>query len=453
MKICILGGAGVRTPILFLSMIRRQARIGLTELALMDTDGENLELMGKIIDGLAAQEKVNFKVIRTTDSKTALENADFVITTFRVGGMQHRIIDEKVALENNVLGQETTGPGGFAMAMRTIPVLMDYIDQMKVLCPDAWLLNFANPSGLLAEVILRKSGWDRAVGICDGPASMQNIAAKFLNVKPEEIYLDYFGLNHLGWIRSILLEGRDILPNVLPMIGQVADQLELPFTAQFMQTLKMIPNEYLYFYYSTQEAVKKIILAEKTRGEQILELNLRLFENLKNSKDSFPAMKKHYLDYQKARWESYMSIETGKKKETSFTESDFEKVAEEGYSGVALDIIETLVQKKTKIFILNVLNHGAVHGIPGDASVEIPVLVGPGYVRPMNVGTIPEHCIGLMNMVKAYERLTIEAALENSYPKALQALAIHPLVHDETIAKKILDRYVAEHGKYFPQLS
>jgi 6-phospho-beta-glucosidase len=434
-------------------MIHRQDRLGLTELALMDIDGENLDLIGRIIDGLVAKQKTNFKIIRTTDSRKALENADFVITTFRVGGMQHRIIDEKVALENQVLGQETTGPGGFAMAMRTIPVLMNYIEQMHELCPNAWLLNFANPSGLLAEVILRKAGWNRAVGICDGPASMQNIAAELLQVKPDELYLDYFGLNHLGWIRSVLLDGKDILPEFLNAIDQFGDKLELPFSSQMMQTMKMIPNEYLYFYYSTQQAVRKIIEAEKTRGEQIFELNQKLFANLKSIRnDDFPMMKKYYIEYQKARWESYMSIETGKIKEVELKEEDFDKAAEEGYSGVALDIIETIYRKSHKVFILNVINQGAVEGIADDASVEIPVLVGPGYIKPMNVGKIPEHCVGLMNQVKAYERLTIDAALEGSYSKALQALTIHPLVHDETIAKKILDRYVIEHADYFPKL-
>lgn len=454
MKICILGGAGVRTPIIFQSILHRQEQFGLTELALMDTDADNLELIGKVIDGISNQERPGFKVTKTTDSKTALENADFVITTFRVGGMQHRIIDEKVALENQVLGQETTGPGGFAMAMRTIPVLLNYVEQMKSLCPNAWLLNFANPSGLLTEVILRKAGWNRAVGICDGPSSMLNVAANFINVSPNEIYLDYFGLNHLGWIRSILVNGRDILPDVLPMIGQVVDQLELPFSAELMQTMRMIPNEYLYYYYSTQQAVTRILKAEKTRGEQIWELNQKLFTDLRKiNPNDFPMMKKTYIDYQKARWESYMTVETGKKKEGELNETNFEKIAEQGYSGVALNIIDTIINKKTKVFILNVLNQSAVTGMPDDASVEIPVLIGPGYVKPMNIGTIPEHCLGLMNTVKAYERLTIDAAIEGSYAKALQALSIHPLVHDEVIARKILDRYIVEHAGFFPTLN
>jgi len=281
MKITILGGAGVRTPLIVQSILKRQERLEITELSLMDIDQERLELVGRLIDGLADKGRATFKISKTTNSREALQGADYVITTFRVGGMEHRIIDEKVALENGVLGQETTGPGGFAMGMRTIPVLMAYISEMKELCPDAWILNFANPSGMLAEAILKKSGWTRAVGICDGPTTMLNVAANLLQVKPDELYLDYFGLNHLGWIRSVIFHGIDILPGFLEGIDVFLDKLELPFSPDLIRTLRMIPNEYNYYYYSSKEAVRKIITAERTRGELIFEMNNKLFTDLK----------------------------------------------------------------------------------------------------------------------------------------------------------------------------
>jgi len=218
----------------------------------------------------------------------------------------------------------------------------------------------------------------------------------------------------------------------------------------------MIPNEYLYYYYSSKTAVDKILKAEQTRGEQISELNNQFFKDLKTlSKKKDPSiLEKRYIEYQKARWETYMTIETGKEARTmDLKEADFDKMAEQGYSGVALDIIESINQGKNKILILNVLNKGSIEGIPEDASVEIPVVVGAESIHPLTVGKIPEHCIGLMNQVKAYERLTIEAALENSYSKALQALTIQPLVQDSKIAKIILDRYIELHGKFFPKLS
>jgi 6-phospho-beta-glucosidase len=456
MKITLIGGAGVRTPIIVKSIMLRQETLGVDNLTLLDIDGERLDLIGDLIAPIKESKKTKFKIDLTTDPNRALDKADFVITTFRVGNIEHRVIDEKVALENLVLGQETTGPGGFAMAMRTIPVLVDYIHLMDKLCPDAWLLNFANPSGLLAEVILRKMGWERGVGICDGPASMQNIAASFLGISPNSLFLDYFGLNHLGWIRSVLYKGKDLLPDFLAIISQDPEQFELPFSGETLKSLNMIPNEYLYYYYSSKTAVERILKAEQTRGEQIADLNNGFFADLRSlAKKKDPArLEKRYIEYQKARWETYMTIETGKEiRNVDLQETDFDKMAEQGYSGVALDIIESINQGNNKILILNVLNKGSIEGIAEDASVEIPVVVGAGFIHPLTVGKIPGHCLGLMNQVKAYERLTIEAALEHSYLKALQALTIHPLVQDSNIAKRILDMYIDQHGKLFPKLS
>ena len=266
MKITIIGGAGVRTPIIVKSILLRQESLGLDNLTLLDIDSERLALIGELIAPIKENKKTKFKIVLTTDPTIALDKADFVITTFRVGNIEHRVIDEKVALENHVLGQETTGPGGFAMAMRTIPVLIDYIHLMEKLCPDAWLLNFANPSGLLAEVILQKMGWERGVGICDGPASMQNIATSFLGIPTDSLFLDYFGLNHLGWIRSVWYKGKNLLPDFLGIIAEDPEQFELPFSSETIKSLNMIPNEYLYYYYSSRTAVEMILKAEHTRG-------------------------------------------------------------------------------------------------------------------------------------------------------------------------------------------
>ncbi len=455
MKITILGAAGVRTPIIVKSILLRQDRLGVDELVLMDIDSERLSLIHQIIKPIEDDPKKKFKITVTTDSSMALKNADYVITTFRVGNIEHRIIDERVALENGVLGQETTGPGGFAMAMRTIPVLQNYVNEMKELCPDAWLLNFANPSGLLAEIILAKLGWSHAVGICDGPSSVQKIMAGFLGIPSNEIYLDYFGLNHLGWVRSVLLNGKNILPDLLAVLKENLDQFELPFSPELIESLQMLPNEYLYYYYYSKLAVNKILQAEHTRGEQILEINTRFFKDIKNlvSKGDEKSIEERYKEYQISRWESYMTIETGKEtRKIDLKTTDFDKAAEEGYSGVALDIIETLHNGGNRILILNVLNKGAIQGMEKDDSVEIPVCIGKGFIQPMSVGSIPSHCLGLMQQVKAYEKLTIDAAIEGSYAKALNALTIHPLVRDEKIAATILEAYIEQHGKLFPVL-
>nr|MCU0510531.1 6-phospho-beta-glucosidase [Anaerolineae bacterium] len=212
MKIAVIGAAGVRTPLIVDAMIRRAGRLGLSELALMDIDGPRLEVIGQLLPAAP------FAVTPTTDARVALRGADFVITTFRVGGIAARALDETIPLGHSVLGQETTGPGGFAMAMRSIPVLLGYIALMREECPDAWLINFANPAGLMAEGATRLGGWQRTVGICDAPEGMLRVAAAVLGAQPSEVQLDYFGLNHLGWVRGVRVGRKDYLPDLIQMI-------------------------------------------------------------------------------------------------------------------------------------------------------------------------------------------------------------------------------------------
>ena len=475
MKIAILGAGGVRTPLLAQAMAGRQARLGLTELALMDIDAERLELMSALAASfdsdphkprVSAQdasmwrpERLQFKIVRTTDARVALAGADFVITTFRVGGIAGRVIDERVPLSHGVLGQETTGPGGFAMAMRTIPVLLDYLALMRELCPDAWLINFANPAGLLAEAAMTAGGWQRTVGICDAPASMARVAAALLGVAYDEIYLDYFGLNHLGWIRAVLQNGRDHLPQFLAMIRQAGGLPGLPFDGEFIADLGLIPNEYLFYYYHAAAAVANILRGGQTRGEQIAAANERLFADLRrlqpvgqvaNLPHTALAIYHAYLGH---RGETYMAGETGGgHAQAGLAPQLLEALAGEGYAGVALDLIEGLVGARPRQMILNLPNRGALQGMAADAVVEIPAYVGKGLVWPCAVGAIPGHALGLMQQVKAYEQLTIAAATEGSYRKAVAALTIHPLVRDNALAKAIVDEYRERHGALFPAL-
>jgi 6-phospho-beta-glucosidase len=254
MKIAILGAAGVRTPLIVQALIERQERLGLSDLALMDIDSDHLELIAALATPVGREKKARFSINPTTDARVALYGADFVITTFRVGGIASRVVDERVPLSYGVLGQETTGPGGFAMGMRTIPVLLDTLQLMGQVCPHAWLINFANPAGMMAEAAIRVAGWPRAVGICDSPAGMQRMAAALVGAPSEQVFLDYFGLNHLGWIRSVIYQGEDVLPAFLHRIQQAGGMPGLPFSIDLMLEMGMIPNEYLYYYYSSQPA-------------------------------------------------------------------------------------------------------------------------------------------------------------------------------------------------------
>ncbi len=455
MKIAVLGAAGVRTPLMIEAILRRQTTLGMTELALMDIDADRLDLIGSIT---ASQEKTNdspIKILRTTDPRRALEGADYVITTFRVGGMAARVVDERVALEYGILGQETTGPGGFAMAMRTIPVLLGYVDLMHQVCPQAWLINFANPAGMLAEAVLRVAGWDRAVGICDAPTEIQRVAAALLQAPLDDVYLDYFGLNHLGWVRSVIYRQENVLPQFIRQAVETGHVPGLPFSSEWIASLGMIPNEYMYYYYDTRSAVQRILSSEQTRGEQILELNEKLFADLARLRSAGKQgdLQPRYQAYLDARSGTYMKTETGMSLQADEHNLLGEHLAEtEGYAGVALNLIEGLSGVRQRLMILNTLNHGAVAGMQDDDVVEIPAYVGKGFIRPMAVGTTPDHCIALMKQVKEYERQTIAAAVEGSYARALHALIVHPLVADTHLAQKILDGYRTKHGNDFPSL-
>jgi 6-phospho-beta-glucosidase len=463
LKIAILGAGGVRTPLIVGAMLRRQGRLGLTDLALMDVDAERLDLIGELAEAehdrvMATPESGRaggLRIARTTDARAALAGADFVITTFRVGGMPSRVVDERIPLRHGVLGQETTGPGGFAMAMRTIPVLLDYIALMRAACPDAWLINFANPAGLLAEAAITAGGWARTVGICDAPEGMRRVAAAIFGIPPAELHLDYFGLNHLGWVRAAFHRGQDLLPRFIARLVAAGGMPGLPFDAEFVSALGLIPNEYLFYYYHSRTALDNLRLQTSTRGEQIADWNTALFGELKSRRAAhdLPGMQRVYDAYLAQRGGSYMAGETGHAGDfAGLDPAVLRALAGEGYAGVALDLIEALSGSSPRQMILNVPNAGAIHGMGGDDVVEIPALVGRGIVRSLAVGPVPRGPLGLMQEVKTCEQLTIAAATEGSYAKAVQALALHPLVRDVAVAKLILEGYREGHGVLFPVL-
>jgi 6-phospho-beta-glucosidase len=453
MKIALIGAAGVRTPLILEAFIRRQERLGLDELALMDIDEARLDLIGALTRPTEMSGKIAFNLTRTSQAEAALEGADFVITTFRVGGMESRVIDERVPLGEGILGQETTGPGGFAMGMRTIPVLLDYAAQMRELCPQAWLINFANPAGMLTEA-LYQTGWKRVVGICDAPSGMQRAAAALLDVTPQDVFLDYFGLNHLGWVRGVKVQERDFLPQFIELIRGGGSLPGLPFDRDLIGSLNMIPNEYNFYYYYRDLAVKNILEAGLTRGEEIVGLNQVLYSDLQELMEAgkLDQMTARYHTYLSRRGETYMAKETGSLHETGLDAKLAQALGGEGYAGVALDLIEGLAGIQSQNMIVNIPNQSAIEGMQPEDVVEIPARVSAGAVEPIPVGKIPQHPLALMKQVKAYEQMTIAAALEGSYEKAQMALTIHPLVMDHGKAGRILNGYIEKHGSFFPVL-
>jgi len=471
MKLTFLGAGGARTPLVIQSILDYRRRLPLHELCLMDNDAQRLALMKAASrPRLAGVDDLN--LTWTTDARRAIQGADFIVTTFRAGLMESRVIDEQVPLKYGVLGQETTGPGGFAMALRTIPVVLDYVRLVEELAPDAWLINFTNPAGIVTEAITRMAGYDRAVGICDNPAAMVRAAAEFLGVHASRLFPEYFGLNHLGWLRAVILDGVDRVPDMIrAVLSEGAFLPGLPFEAELVQAMGAIPNEYLYFYYYRDQAVENLKKAGMSRAQQILPFNQELYASLKRIKeeedapDQVTAIYSHYLGQ---RHGTYMTLETGEQTHhqqgqdsgLSPAGGDGQRegdddlgAAAEGYTGVTLTLIEALLGGSGgQALILNVPNRGAIRAMADDDVVEVTCFAGHGTVRSLSIGAVPDYALGLMLQVKEYERLTIQAAVEGSYQAAVEALALHPLVPSYAVARLILDDYIDLHGDYFPRL-
>jgi 6-phospho-beta-glucosidase len=458
-KLTFIGAGGVRTPLVIESVLAFQSRIPLTELCLMDIDSERLNLIQMVSEVRLKDTRPDFELVWTTDAKQAIKDSDFIVTTLRQGGIASRVIDEQVPLKYGVLGQETTGPGGFAMALRTIPVILDYLELIRELAPQAWLLNFTNPAGIITEAITRVAGYERAVGICDNPSAMERDIAAYFGVPLNRIFFEYYGLNHLGWMSGVYLEGKNRVPELIHEIKQHGISWHwLPFHPDLIEALGVIPNEYLLFYYYTQRAVENLLKAGQSRAQQIQPFVNELYDSLKQIREqgSDPIRTMQAFEhYQDQRHSTYMTLETGEahQEEEIESEKDFMELAAEGYSGVMLRLIEALTQKgEAGRIILNVPNRGALHGMDNDDVVETTCYVFDGMIRPFAMGAIPDHALGLMKRVKAYERLTIQAVVERSYALAIKALALHPLIPSYETAKSILDDYIAQHGKYFPEL-
>ncbi|WP_186445951.1 6-phospho-beta-glucosidase [Paenibacillus cremeus] len=456
MKLTILGGAGMRTALLVNGLMRHIDELRFDEVALFDTDEERLMIMGSLSKYIADSKQAPFKVTFTTDAREALTGADYIFSAVRVGQEESRAHDERVALKYGVLGQETTGPGGFAMALRTIPVMLEYSRIINEVCPNAWLLNFSNPSGLLAQA-LNSYGSCKAIGICDAHAGMKNALSKFLKVHHSRLQVDYFGLNHLGWIPKVHLDGVDQMPMLLDRFEELASAAHVFsfFEPELIRNIGMLPNEYLYYFYYHDQSVRNILETGETRGEQIVKLNRPLLARIAPlvREGKLAEAWKDYNETLDKRTNTYMARETSGQLHNVYEKeapahSQFE---EEGYEGLALNVIKSIHLNKQQVLTLNVPNKGTITGLKDDDVVEVQCLVNQNGPTPLNVGTIPDLAMSLIHPVKTYERYTVEAAVKGDYQAALNALTVHPMVPSFTVAKAILDEYLQVHKQYLPQ--
>lgn len=464
MKLSLIGGGGVRAPLFVASALRRAERVGLEELCLMDTDAEKLAMFGALCREVGRRAESDVRITTTTNPEAALDGASHVVTTIRVGYEQGRVLDERIALRHGVLGQETTGPGGFAMALRSIPAILGYAEMLERVSPGAWLYGFTNPAGLVTQA-LRDAGFTRTIGICDGANVGHDAVAHWSGVAPDRLRAEIFGLNHLSWTRQVTLDGKDLLGPLLRDPAFLSGTMMKLFDRELVDMVGMWINEYLYYYYYAEQAVAAINADEQTRGEEIVKLNYALLEKLRQidvERDPAAGLAAFYA-YQNRRHATYMHY--AQPDGPSMAEADRSKVAAEtgeapthvpdgeGYAGVALGIIEALETGEALYTGLNVPNDGAISGMHANDVVEVSCVIDRQGVRPVPIGTVPAPQLELMQSVKLYERLTVEAIRTRSRKTAIQALMAHPLVLSYSRAAPLVDEYLAAHAAYVGEWS
>lgn len=451
MKIAVIGGAGVRTVIFINGLLKRYKKLNIDQVVLYDIQEEKLQIIEKLCQHVVNRKQEALRVWAVSDPVEAITGADYIVTTLRVGGDHSRVIDETIALNMGVIGQETTGVGGFSMAVRTIPVLKEYCELIKKHAPNAWIFNFTNPSGLVTQA-LKSAGYDRIIGICDAPSSTKFRMARDLGVTEDELYVEFFGLNHLSWIRSVKKKGVEILPELLADDAFLCGVQEFSmFDPELLRSIGFLPNEYLYYYYHREKALANILASGAARGKTIETVNKQMMDELKTVDiDADPeGALQIFLYYMQIRENSYMSIESGLAKRPLLNKGELEVPDGMGYAGVMLDCIEGMQSESGKYLVLSVENNGSIPGLEDADVIETTCLVSRNGIHPVLIKEVPEHCYLLMRMIKMYEKLTVEAVNTRSRKVAIQALMLHPLINSYSLAKQLVDKYDEVYGGIF----
>ena len=416
-----MGAGSTYTPELVEGFVTRTDRLPVDELALLDIDPERLEIVGALAERMMRRAGWGGTLALTGDAREALEGADYVVVQLRVGGNKARYTDETIPLEFDVIGQETTGPGGFAKALRTVPIVLGLAElTAEIGAPNAWFVDFTNPTGLVTQALL--DAGHHALGLCNVAIGFQRSFAEYFDVTPDRVQLEHVGLNHLSWERKVLVDGVDRLPELLALSPDAPDH---PFDEidwvpiDFIRDLGAIPSYYLHYYYRTSA-----VLAEQregtTRAEQVMEIEAGLLELYKDpSLDTKPALLEQ-------RGGAY-------------------------YSDAAAALIASLQAGTGDVQVVNVRNDGAIANLADDDVVEVACTVDRDGAHPISVDPLPPEMHALVAHVKDYERLTIAAALSGSRSDALQALLANPLVPDLDTAQPLLDALLEVNRRYLPR--
>ncbi len=432
LKIAIIGGGSSYSPEIIDGFLKRSEELPVSEIYMVDIkEGQKkLDIIGSLAKRMIERAGLDIKLVLTLDRREALKNADFVVTQFRVGGLNARARDERFPLKYGILGQETTGPGGFTKAMRTIPVILDICKDIKELCPDAWLINFTNPSGLVTEAVLKYTDV-KCIGLCNVPIHMQMDVASMMDVPFKDVFIEFAGLNHLVWGKKVWVKNKDVTKEVLEksLDGDVLNMkniYNLKWDPDFIRALGMLPCPYHKYYYMTdrmlQEEQESAADPKKgTRAEQVQAIEKSLFELYKSP-----------------------DLNTKPK--------ELEKRGGAYYSDAAVSLISAIYNDKNDIHTVNTLNNGIIRGIPDNSVIETNCLVGSRGATPLSLnGDLPIEILGLIQAVKSYEVLAVEAGVTGDKNKALLALVNHPLIPSVDVAKHLLHDLLELNKDYLPQ--
>ena len=407
-KLAVIGGGSSYTPELLSGLI--QHPLPNLSIQLYDPNQDRLTPVVGFCQRMARKQGVDLAIEGASSLEACLQGADFVVVQLRVGGQQERHQDIRMGLDRGLIGQETTGVGGMAKALRTLPVMLEIAQKMEELCPQAWLINFTNPAGLITEGLYR-FGRKKVVGLCNVPIEMQMDLSEYFQVDSRDLHLDWVGLNHLGWVREVWVKGENRIEEIVQEMegGQLSHLPEVEYPEGFLSNLGMIPSSYLSYFYAPDQMMKELLDAPQTRAEVVQEIEQDLFNLYRDpSCDVLPEL----LKKRGGAW----------------------------YSRLAVQVLHALNSDQPEILIVNTANQGTIKALPDDASIEVACKVSKAGIEPLDLKPPNEEIMGLMCQVKAYERLTIEAVVERSPRKAYMALMAHPLVPSASEAQWMMNR-------------
>lgn len=432
-KIVTIGGGSSYTPELVEGFIKRYDQLPVRELWLVDIEAgrHKLEIVGALAQRMVEKAGLPMKVILSYDRRDALKDADFVTTQMRIGLLPARIKDERIPLSHGMIGQETNGAGGMFKAFRTIPVIMDIVKDIEELCPNAWLINFTNPAGMVTEAILRYTNFKKVIGLCNVPIGMVNGIAKIMDVEPERIRMEIQGVNHHIFATDVFIDGVSVIEEVLHRYENVdpKDALAmknfnaLPFSPSFIRGLHAIPCPYHNYYFFTKEQLKEELDQYKegrVRGEVVKRVEDELFELYKD-------------------------------KNLDIKPKQLEQRGGAHYSDAACNLITSIYTNKNDVQYVNVRNNGAVSNLPSESAVEIACVITKDGPKPIATGELKPQINGTIQTIKSFERMVCEAAIHGDRDLAVTALNMNPLCPSDTLANTVIDELIEAHKEYLPQ--